>query len=178
MVYSGTSTLLRNCIFMTMISGCGLPPPLPTPMYCILHVYLDMLIHPPPPPPTLDTGSPPLLSDIETCSISVDQFSIKVQCTYPSDSLATGFQVIAHLASNSSHRLYVEETTHTTATATVEVEETGVYQVSIFPLREGTGILDSNVEYTQQVDVSAPGGSNTGAIAGLLSLLVLNSKPD
>ena len=46
----------------------------------------------------------------------------------------------------------MEQTTHTTAT--VEVEETGVYQVSIFPLREGTGILDSNVEYTQQVTIS------------------------
>ena len=54
---------------------------------------------------------------------------------------------------NQVHKLYVEQTTHTTAT--VEVEETGVYQVSIFPLREGTGILDSNVEYTQQVNVSS-----------------------
>ena len=57
--------------------------------------------------------------------------------------------MIAQLTSNSSqvHKLYVEQTTHTTAT--VEVEETGVYQVSIFPLREETGILDSNVEYTR-----------------------------
>ena len=62
--------------------------------------------------------------------------------------------MIAQLTSNSSqvHKLYVEQTTHTTAT--VEVEETGVYQVSIFPLREGTGILDSNVEYTRQITVT------------------------
>ena len=45
----------------------------------------------------------------------------------------------------------MEETTHTTAT--VVVEETGVYQVSIFPLREGTGILGSNVEYTEQITI-------------------------
>ena len=81
---------------------------------------------------------------------------ITVECTYPIDSLAIGFQVIVQQISDSSqvHRLYVEQTTHTTAT--VEVEETGVYQVSIFPLREGTGILDSNVEYTQQVAVTMP----------------------
>ena len=77
-----------------------------------------------------------------------------MDCTYPNGSLATGFQVIAQQISDSSqvHKLYVEQTTHTTAT--VEVEETGVYQVSIFPLREGTGILDSNVEYIEQVTVA------------------------
>ena len=95
----------------------------------------------------------PMLSHIEDCTIRKDPVSITVQCTYSPNSQATGFQVIAQQISNSSqvHRLYVEQTTHTTAT--VEVEETGVYQVSIFPLREGTGILDSNVEYTQQVSV-------------------------
>ena len=77
-----------------------------------------------------------------------------MDCTYPNGSLATGFQVIAQQISDSSrvHKLYVEQTTHTTAI--VEVEETGVYQVSIFPLREGTGILDSNVEYIEQVTVA------------------------
>ena len=102
-----------------------------------------------PPPPPIGTTLPPLLSNIESCSVSIDRFSIEAQCTYPSNSPATGFQMIA---GSSDHKLYVEQTTHTTAT--VEVEETGVYQVSIFPLREGTGILDSNVEYTQQVTIS------------------------
>ena len=93
----------------------------------------------------------PSVMDIESCAVSTVFSIITVECTYSSNSLATGFQVIAQQISNSSqvHKLYVEQTTHTTAT--VEVEETGVYQVSIFPLREGTGILDSNVEYTQQV---------------------------
>ena len=45
----------------------------------------------------------------------------------------------------------MEQTTHTTAT--VEVEETGVYQVSVFPLRERTGILGSSVEYTEQITI-------------------------
>ena len=88
---------------------------------------------------------------LEGCSIS-GLHNITVQCTY-SDSQATGFQVIVQQISDSSqvHKLYVEQTTHTTAT--VEVEETGVYQVSIFPLREGTGILDSNVEFMEQVTI-------------------------
>ena len=92
--------------------------------------------------------------DIESCAVRTVATVITVECIYSSNSLATGFQVIAQQISNSSqvHKLYVEQTTHTTAT--IEVEETGVYQVSIFPLREGTGILDSNVEYTQQVSVT------------------------
>ena len=108
---------------------------------------MDVLISPPP----IGTTLPPLLSNIESCSVSIDQFSIEAQCTYPSNSPATGFQMIAHLTGSSDHKLYVEQTTHTTAT--VEVEETGVYQVSIFPLREGTGILDSNVEFMEQVTI-------------------------
>ena len=90
---------------------------------------------------------------LEGCIIE-DLRGITVQCTYPTNSQVTGFQVIVQQISDSSqvHKLYVEQTTHTTAT--VEVEGIGVYQVSIFPLREGTGILDSNVEYTQQVMVS------------------------
>ena len=52
----------------------------------------------------------------------------------------------------------MEETTHTTAT--VVVEETGVYQVSIFPLREGTGILGSSVEYTEQIAIATDTGKH------------------
>ena len=90
---------------------------------------------------------------LENCAVSDNVEVIVMDCTYPTNSQASGFQVIAQQISNSSqvHKLYVEQTTHTTAI--VEVEETGVYQVSIFPLRQGTGILDSYVEYTKQVSV-------------------------
>ena len=89
----------------------------------------------------------------ETCTVRTEFQSIIVDCAYHTNSLATGFQVIAQQISNSSqvHKLYVEQTTHTTAT--VEVEETGVYQVSILFIRGMMGILDPSGYYTQQVTV-------------------------
>lgn len=75
-------------------------------------------------------------------------------CKYPSNSLATGFQMMAQQTSNSNqvHKLYVSQASRQQlAAASVEVEENGTYQVSIFAVRGGRGILDSNVEYTEEV---------------------------
>lgn len=75
-----------------------------------------------------------------------------VGCTYPSNSTATGFQLIAQ-PSNSSrvHKLSVTQTRDRQSPATIQVDESGTYQVTIFPIREGTGILYTNVEYTEKV---------------------------
>ena len=36
---------------------------------------------------------------------------------------------------------------------TVQVEVGGAYQVTVFPIREGMGILESNVAYTEEIAV-------------------------
>ena len=36
---------------------------------------------------------------------------------------------------------------------TVQVGESGVYQVTVFPIREGLGILESEVAYTDEIAV-------------------------
>ena len=37
---------------------------------------------------------------------------------------------------------------------TVQVTVGGVYQVSVFPIRERMGILDSNVAYTMEIELA------------------------
>ncbi len=68
-----------------------------------------------------------------------------VECAYPSDSTATGFQMIVH--QSNAHRLYVNKTADRQIPASVVVEGKGLYQVTIFAIREGSGIVDSGVEY-------------------------------
>ena len=38
----------------------------------------------------------------------------------------------------------------------VHVAESGAYQVTVFPIREGMGILESNVAYTEEIEVGSP----------------------
>ena len=62
-------------------------------------------------------------------------------------SLTSGFQVIARLSDASeAQKLYVNQSMDPHTQVTVEVERDGLHQVTIFPIREGRGILDSNAE--------------------------------
>lgn len=59
------------------------------------------------------------------------------------------------------HKLYVNQTWDRQTPATVQVEESGTYQVTIFPIKEGT-ILDTNImEYIEHVVVSVMNSSTT-----------------
>ena len=63
--------------------------------------------------------------------------------------------MIAQLSNSSKvHRLHVNKTTDLNTQLSVVVEESGTYQVTIFPIRGDRGIVDSNVEYSGQVTVS------------------------
>ncbi len=69
--------------------------------------------------------------------------------------MATGFQMIAQLSNSSEvHRLYANKTTDRQTLASVVVEENGLYQVTIFAIREGSGIVDSSVEYSMSLMVN------------------------
>ena len=88
------------------------------------------------------------------CSISTSSCAISADCTFPSDVMATGFQMIAQ-SSNSSevHKLHTNQSMNLQTPVTVAVEESGVYLVAIFAIREGTGIVGSYVGYAGHVQV-------------------------
>ena len=93
-------------------------------------------------------------SDMEGCQITTSLYRITVECTSPVDSQAVGFQVIAQSGVQERvHRLYINQTLPGQTSASVEVEESGEYLVSILPLVEGRGITDSSVEYREIVTI-------------------------
>ena len=88
---------------------------------------------------------------------------IMVECAYPNDSTATGFQMIAQLSNLTEvHRLYANKTTDCQTPASVVVEENGMYQVTIFAIRGRRGIVDSHVEYSRQITVDNITKSDVG----------------
>lgn len=91
---------------------------------------------------------------MKSCSITTDFDLIKAECTYPNKSTATGFQLLAHIChSNEVNITYINQTHNRHTPATVQVDQSGTYQVSIFAIRGGKGIQDSNVEYIERVMV-------------------------
>ena len=68
--------------------------------------------------------------------------------------MATGYQVIAYLNTlNKVHKIYTNTTTNCYTQVTVEVEERGLYLVSVLPIIEGRGITGSSVEHSEIVVV-------------------------
>ena len=75
-------------------------------------------------------------------------FTISAVCTFPNDAITTGFQVVAQLSSSTKvHKLYINQSMDLQMPVTVEVEESGIYLVTIFAIRNGT-ILNSYMEQT------------------------------
>ena len=96
----------------------------------------------------------PSNSLLESCHVMLVLDSITVECTY-SESV-TGFQMIAYLsASREVNKLYVNQTTNRQTSISVTVEENGMYQVAIFPIKRDGGIAGSAVEYTQRIMIPA-----------------------
>ena len=86
------------------------------------------------------------------CTSTSSSGLIWAECSYPNSSFAAGIQVIVQSANvNEVHKLYVNQSMDLHTPVTVPVERDGEYQVSIFAIREGMGILGSGVEYAQQV---------------------------
>ena len=87
------------------------------------------------------------------CSVSAALLVIRAECTYPTSSII-GFQMTAHTSNLSlAQKLYVNQSMKPQTIATVEVEEveqTGVYLVSIMPIMEGIGIPTVGAEYYYQ----------------------------
>ena len=105
-----------------------------------------------------DSTFQPVYSDLASCAISTMFNRIVVTCSYPNDSIATGFEVIA-LLMNSDKVYAAHQTTDCQTEASVLVEEFGLYLVAIFPTRRETGIVDLPVEYTKLINVASSRGS-------------------
>ena len=72
-----------------------------------------------------------------------------------SDAVVIGYQVVAILdAPNEVLRLYVSQRMDLNASISLQVEEDGVYWVTIFAITEDRGILNFMTVHSQQVMVS------------------------
>ena len=97
---------------------------------------------------------------LENCQLTGSTEYISVQCSYPSNSVATGFQVVAQMSNLTEvHKLYTGKTSENSVT--VQVGENGEYQVSVFAIRGRMGILNSNIEYRGQISVMELTGTHT-----------------
>ena len=97
-------------------------------------------------------GFLPIFFHLDNCSINISTFTVSTECTYPSNSLATGFLLIVQLGDpDQVHKLYVNQTRDWQNSVSVEVEENGTYLVSVIPILEETGIIGSNVEYRDEI---------------------------
>ena len=95
-------------------------------------------------------------SHLDHCNISNSIRLINVVCTYVAKSSATGLLVITQRDhSNEVHKLYINQTTHQQNSVSIEVEMNGVYLVSIIPILEGIGIINSSVEHREMIQVEA-----------------------
>ena len=74
---------------------------------------------------------------------------IWAECNHLESSFAAGIQVIVQSTNVSEvHKLYVNQSMDLRTPVTVPVKRDGEYQVSIFAIRDGMGILGSSVHYT------------------------------
>ena len=96
--------------------------------------------------------------EIEDCDVTSDEQVVCVQCSFPPNSTSLGFLVVVQRDSISKARTLLINTTQpgqALGPVTVEVEERGVYQVTVFAIRGEMGIVGSAVEYTIQIEILA-----------------------
>ncbi len=79
-------------------------------------------------------------------------------CTFINNTLtATGFQMMAQLLSSSGmQKLYTDQTANRQIPASVVVEKSGIYQITVLAITAESGVVDSVVEYTESVEVNIP----------------------
>ena len=97
-----------------------------------------------------------ILIHLRNCSVETLSLLIRAKCAYPGDSgaMVTGFQVIAQPADfNELGKIYAGHSLECQTSAIVEVEQKGVFLVSVIPVLGDTGIVNSSVEYSEVVVV-------------------------
>ena len=101
-------------------------------------------------PSTVITGEPEPnnVSPFDSCEVYTNNYSIVASCVPFTNSMTVGLQIIVQLCTVRNCKLYVNQSLDLNTPVTVPVERDGEYQVSIFAIREGMGILGSSVQYT------------------------------
>ena len=93
---------------------------------------------------------------------------IEAECVYSSDPSITGFQVIAQKISSSNiHKILTNQTRNRQTLVTIQTDANGTYEVVIFAVREGSGILHSDVQFSDVMIVMMMDNSNDNSISGI-----------
>ena len=82
---------------------------------------------------------------------------ISAMCSYSGSSSVTGFEMIIQLNNvDEVHKLYINGTTEhlSPGPVTVQVEESGIYHVAIFPLMGEKGIVNTTKAYSQVLPIT------------------------
>ena len=88
------------------------------------------------------------------CTLNSTLSRILADCGHPNSSFADGIQVIVLSTNvNEVHKLYVNQSMDLHTPVTVPVERDGEYQVSIFAIKEGMGILGPTGQYNKIIVV-------------------------
>ena len=99
---------------------------------------------------TVVTGQPGASPFNDNCDVYTNNYSIAATCGPFTNFMAMGLQIVVQLCTvrdSGPCKLYVNQSVDLDTQVTVTVERDGVYQVSIFAIREGMGILGSSVQY-------------------------------
>lgn len=97
----------------------------------------------------------PALSHIESCHVNTSFHLIWAECTYSNQSKIAGYQLIAQLNNtNRVQKLYTSKAVSPQTSVAISVDDNGIYQITIFAIRRGTGIVDTNVEYLDILTVN------------------------
>ena len=94
------------------------------------------------------------------CSVTYVDDVISAMCSYTGGSSVTGFQIIVQLNGlYEVHKLYINGTTEhlSPGPVTVQVEESGIYHVAIFPLSGESGIVNTTIVYSQVLSLYIQG---------------------
>ncbi len=89
------------------------------------------------------------MSDDVKCTVLADEMLITVSCTCQR---ATGYQAIFQYTSSNATELYVINGNCSRSVERI-VEKIGHYYVVVFPIKEGSGIVDSVVSHSEEVIV-------------------------
>ena len=90
------------------------------------------------------------------CSVTYMNDVISAMCSYSGGSSVTGFQIIVQLNNvDEVHKLYINSTTEhlSPGPVTVQVEESGIYHVAIFPLKGERGIVNTTIVYSKMLSI-------------------------
>ena len=97
----------------------------------------------------------PIYSHLEKCYFVNTCVPITVVCSYPQDSTATGFQIIAQLSNaRETNKIYTNRTTVCPRSLSILLEKNKTYQITVFAIKGERGILNSFGEYSMAITTS------------------------